>query len=221
MKELRQEITPRQVVTTLLVAIVAMLLIPVGAEAAKEKPVHIVDPVTGAVAGVSPQGALEIGNAGDTPIAIDGSVTVDPSSEPLTVNGTVELDQDSGPVGSFPDLPPNHLQFDVDEPLFSYDAPVPYVALTSITASSTSSDQAARVILTGVYTGKGCTDSGSPRIEFFVQPHTTTHIDLPVPLIFARDTISCDHGEVPVTRNGFALLRSEGDANVLLIGSHG
>jgi hypothetical protein len=114
-----------------------MLLVPVGADAA-DKLVSIFDAENGAVADVNPAGALEVGDDRG-PLTVDGSVNVEPGSEPLMIDGAVEIDEESQPIAvegaSFPGIPPNRLQFEIFGQFFQYVKDVPYVAITSITAS--------------------------------------------------------------------------------------
>src|SRR5687768_12704605 len=96
MRPPRDEPAPRQVVKTLLVATVAMLLVPIGAEAA-DKMVEIFDSENGAKADVSPQGSLEVGDERG-PLTVDGSVNVEPGTEPIMIDGAVEIDEESQPI---------------------------------------------------------------------------------------------------------------------------
>jgi hypothetical protein len=208
---MRQGITPRQVITILVVATVAMLLVPIGAHAAKNMLVSIVDSQTGEEARVQNNGALSVGDE-EGPLTVDGAVAVQNGNEPLAVDGSV-----------FPGLPENRLQFDILEDSFSYEAPAPYVALTSITVTN-SGDEVLQFHMNGSYRSKtderDCGEGSGPVFKMEVQPHTTMHVDLPVPFVFSADKLLCGEEMVPTTHNGFIVSRS-GSGSVLIIGYHG
>ena len=235
MKNIRQGITPRQAFRTLMVAIVAMLLVPVGAEAAKEKLVQIVDPQTGAVAGVTQDGGLRIGNDPADPLAVDGSVMVQGTAEPLDVTGTVEIDRGSAPlpVTSVPGLPGLPVQaFLSGNSQETSHWPTPYVALTSISVSNVT-DDVVTVTLEAYYTAQGgCEGSSWPRFSLRMDPHEKSHLEFPVPLIFNRVTIGCSTDEPPyvedrpVIERGYRVTQINEEGNpqvgdVLLLGYRG
>jgi hypothetical protein len=222
MKELRQDITPRRATTTLLVAIVVMLLVPVGADAA-DKLVSIFDAENGAVADVNPAGALEVGDDRG-PLPVDGSVNVEPGSEPLMIDGAVEIDEESQPIAvegaSFPGIPPNRLQFEIFGQFFQYVKDVPYVAITSITASN-DSEAPIRIDVRGVYDAEICTEEGNG-FSLNVPAQSTIHMDLPAPIVFGRQRILCFGGEWDVKKQGVIVSSpSEDPRSVLVLGYHG
>jgi hypothetical protein len=230
MKDIRQGITPRQAVRTLLIAIVAMLLVPIGAQAA-DKMVEIFDSQNGVAADVSPEGALEVGD-GRGPLTVDGSVTVEPGTQPIRIDGAVEIDEEdqplevTGTVATPPTLPEHQFQVMTFHPSSEILFDAPLAALTSISVTN-DTENPLRVELYELVKPPPGHDSfcGAAGGLFViqVQPLSTAHLDFPVPIVSAEETLTCDSFEGPIpARNGFRVdFNGEaGDAYIALVGYH-
>ena len=215
-----------------MVSVLAMLLVPVGAEAA-DKMVQIFDSENGAVADVSPDGALEVGDDRG-PLTVDGSVNVEPGTEPIMIDGAVEIDEESQPIAvegsSIPGIPENPIHVTVTNATeeATYLEATPFVALTSITATNLN-DHQVTVLIDGMYQGMNggdvCTGPGAPQYRLTVQPLSTLHVELPTPLLFRTDEVialDCPSG-VPPTHSGFVVnqVGETPHATVHLIGYQG
>jgi hypothetical protein len=214
------------VVKTLVVATVAMLLVPVGAEAAVDKLVSIIDQQNGVAANVSPEGALEVGDERG-PLTVDGSVMVEPGSEPIMIDGAVEIDEESQPIGvsTVPNVPEGQWQEFLGPQTFDYLVPGSYVAITSVTVVNKEAFPVEFVFNERVKSAS-C-NSTTEYFKVVVGPTSSESLSLPIPWVFQQPQTDCGSGLEPVTHHGFVSEATGLDGQQLpetwamVIGHHG